>query len=225
MEITYHNSQEDADDDTGALTSPYSSAGEIIFVRAENPATGCYETTSFALEINIVPLAEFSEDFDYQVCPNATVPIMIGIAPDNFSDEEVTVNWSLDGSPFSGSGLTLNNVLVAGDYSATITFNDTGCVNTITTTVIELDSCIFPEGISPGVSPGQNDNFDLRNFDVTKLEIFNRNGTLVYSKDNYTDEWVGQTNDGDELPVGTYFYTVTYEGGTKSKSAWVYINR
>ncbi|RED37898.1 gliding motility-associated-like protein/predicted secreted protein (Por secretion system target), partial [Winogradskyella eximia] len=83
----------------------------------------------------------------------------------------------------------------------------------------------FPEGISPGVSPGQNDNFDLRSFNVTKLEIFNRNGTLVYSKKNYTNEWVGQTNDGDELPVGTYFYTVIYEGGAKTKSAWVYINK
>jgi hypothetical protein len=25
--------------------------------------------------------------------------------------------------------------------------------------------------------------------------------------------------------VGTYFYTVVYEGGAKQKSAWVYINR
>ena len=90
---------------------------------------------------------------------------------------------------------------------------------------MELESCIFPQGISPGVSPGQNDSFDLSSFDVVRLEIFNRNGTLVYSKSNYVDEWVGQTNDGEELPVGTYFYTVVYEGGAKSRSAWVYINR
>jgi len=225
--ISYHTSQANADTGDADVTSTaYSSSGETIFVRAENTATECYETTSFNLEVNIVPVATFDEQlFDYEVCPNATVPVMIGIIPDNFSDADVTVNWSLDGSPFSGSGLTLNNVLVAGDYSATITFNNTGCVNTITTEVIELESCIFPEGISPGVSPGQNDTFDLSSFDVTKLEIFNRNGTLVYSKNDYENEWVGQTNDGDELPVGTYFYTVIYEGGAKSKSAWVYINR
>ncbi|WP_458628367.1 GEVED domain-containing protein [Winogradskyella sp. PC D3.3] len=226
MIISYHTSLQAAEDGDGALTSPYSSSGETIYVRAQDAVTGCYQTTSFDLEINIVPLAEFDLQYDYIVCPPPSLAEKtIGIIPSNFTDADVTVTWTLDGNPFSGSGLTLNNVVVAGDYSATITFNETGCSNTITTTVEEAETCIFPEGISPGVSPGQNDTFDLRAFDVTKLEIFNRYGTLVYSKKNYTNEWVGQSNDGEELPVGTYFYTVEYEGGTKTKSAWVYINR
>ncbi|MUU79817.1 fibronectin type III domain-containing protein [Winogradskyella endarachnes] len=224
-DITYHTSQADADSDTGALSSPYISAGQTIYVRAEDITTGCYSTTSFNLGVNIVPLASFEDSDNYFVCPNATVPITIGITPDNFTAADVTVTWSLDGNSISGSGLTLDTVLEEGDYTATIEFNDTGCTNTITIYVEELDSCIFPQGISPGVSPGQNDTFDLSSFNVTKLEIFNRNGTLVYSKNNYVDEWHGQTNDGKELPVGTYFYTVIYEGGAKSKSAWVYINR
>ncbi|WP_417859800.1 GEVED domain-containing protein [Winogradskyella sediminis] len=223
--ITYHTSLDAAEEGTGALTSPYNSSGETLFVRAENTITGCYETTSFNLEINIVPLAEFDLDYNYIVCPNATVPITIGITPSNFSDADVTVNWSLDGNPINGSGTTLDSVLLPGEYSAIITFNDTTCSNTISIDVVEAESCIFPEGISPGVSIGQNDTFDLSSFNVTKLEIFNRNGTLVYSKNNYTDEWHGQTNDGDELPVGTYFYTVVYEGGAKTKNAWVYINK
>jgi hypothetical protein len=224
--ITYHTSQADADNGAGALTSPYSSSGETIFVRAENTASNCYDTTSFNLVVNVVPLATFDPQFDYAVCPNATVPVSIGIVPSNFTEADVTITWFLDGSPIAGSnGLTLDTVLVQGDYSAEISFNATGCVNTISTTVAELDACIFPEGISPGVTPGQNDRFDLSSFNVTKLEIFNRNGTLVYSKKNYTDEWVGQTNDGEELPVGTYFYTVIYDGGNKKRSAWVYINR
>ena len=77
--------------------------------------------------------------------------------------------------------------------------------------------------ISPNAD-GFNDTFDLSSYDVSKLEIFNRNGTLVYSKTNYTNEWVGQTDSGDELPVGTYFYTMTYDGG-KQRSAWIYINK
>ncbi len=224
--ITYHTSQDDADNGAGAVTSPYSSGGEIIYVRAESTVTGCYETTSFNLVVNIVPIATFDPQFDYKVCPQATVPIIIGIVPSNFTAAEVSINWFLDDNLIAGAnGLTLDTVLVQGDYSAEITFNTTDCINTITTFVMELPACIFPEGISPGVSPGQNDNFDLSSFDVTKLEIFNRNGTIVYSKNNYTNEWVGQTNDGEELPVGTYFYTMEYEGGTKKRSAWIYINR
>ena len=222
--ITYHTSQADADSGTGALTSPYSSGGETIFVRAENTVSNCYDTTSFNLVVNIVPLATFDDQFDYEVCPNATVPVTIGITPSNFTAADVSVSWFLDGNAIAGNGLTLNSVLAEGDYSAQITFNATGCINTITTFVMELPTCVIPEGISPN-GDGLNDVFDLSSYDVSKLEIFNRNGTLVYSKNNYTNEWVGQTNDGKELPVGTYFYTMEYEGGTKSRSAWVYINK
>ena len=223
--VTYHTSQEDANDGIGDVTSAtYSSNGETLYIRAENSTTGCYDTTTFEIEVNMPPMAEFDPLTVYEVCPNATVPISINVVPDNFTDSDVSVSWTLDGSPFTGNSLTLNNVLVAGTYEATITFNNSGCSISIETTVVELESCIFPEGISPN-QDGMNDSFNLSSFNVTKLEIFNRNGTLVYSKDNYVDEWVGQTNDGDELPVGTYFYTVVYEGGAKSKSAWVYINR
>ncbi|MDY2586132.1 fibronectin type III domain-containing protein [Winogradskyella aquimaris] len=224
--ITYHASQEDADSNTAPLASPYTSSGETIYVRVEDNNSGCYETTSFNLEVNLSPLASFDPTIEYEVCPNATVPITIGIVPENFTEADVTVTWLLDGVEIPGSnGLTLDTVLVSGDYSAEITFNATGCTNAITNFVEEVESCIFPEGISPGVSPGLNDRFDLSSFNVVKLEIFNRNGTLVYSKNNYVDEWEGQTNDGEELPVGTYFYTVIYEGGAKQRSAWVYINR
>ena len=224
--ISYHTSQEDADNGTGALASPYTSSGETIYLRALDSNTGCYTTTSFNLVVNIVPLASFDPQIDYEVCPNATVPIIIGIIPNNFTESEVTVNWYLDGTLITGaSGLTLDTVLVEGDYSAEITFSATGCVNTVSQFVMELESCVIPEGISPGVTPGFNDSFDLSSYDVTRLEIFNRNGTLVYSKDNYSNEWVGQTNSGEELPVGTYFYTMIYEGGAKKRSAWIYINR
>jgi len=224
LTVTFHTSQEDADAGTGDVTSTsYDTTGETLYIRAADNDTQCYQTTTFEIIVNVPPVASF-DTVSYEVCPEATVPISIGIVPDNFTESDVSVSWTLDGSPFSGSGLMLNNVFTAGVYSATITVNNTSCSEVIETTVIQLESCIFPEGISPN-NDDKNDNFDLRSFDVTKLEIFNRNGTLVYSKNNYTNEWVGQTNDGEELPVGTYFYTIIYEGGTKSKSAWVYINR
>ncbi|MDG4716183.1 fibronectin type III domain-containing protein, partial [Winogradskyella marincola] len=192
--ITYHTSQDDAENNAAALTSPYTSSGETVYVRVEDNNTGCYETTSFNLEVNLVPLASFDQQFEYVVCPNATTPITIGIVPENFTASDVSVTWSLDGALIAGaSGLTLNSVLVSGDYTADITFNDTECTNSLTVFVEEAETCIFPEGISPN-NDDLNDNFDLSSFNVVKLEIFNRNGTLVYSKNNYVDEWFGQTN-------------------------------
>lgn len=98
----------------------------------------------------------------------------------------------------------------------------TACFKVITFDLIPI-SCVFPQGISPN-NDGFNDSFDLTSFDVSKIDIFNRNGILVYSKSNYTNQWIGQSDNGDELPVGTYFYVVRYQDG-KEKSAWVYLNK
>ena len=225
--VTYHETEQNAMDNVSSLSSPYQNISDpqTVYARVEDNTTGCFSTTSFDLVFGLLPITSFPEDFDYEVCPNATVPIEISAIPENYSATDVSISWYLDGGLISGqTGLVLP-VTLAGTYTVEAMFNDTGCFATTDIDVIELENCIIPQGISPGVSPGQNDTFDLSSFDVIKLEIFNRNGTLVYSKTNYTDEWFGQTNDGEELPVGTYFYTMVYEGGAKRRSAWVYINR
>jgi len=143
----------------------------------------------------------------------------------------VIVNWY--DAEVDGTILQVNNIsLIAtdlGTYYAEAVDEITGCVSLTRTAIsvlaeLQFGNCIIPQGISPGVSPGLNDEFDLSSFNVSKLEIFNRYGTLVYSKKNYSNEWYGQSKNGDELPVGTYFYTMEYQNG-KRRSAWVYINR
>ena len=224
--VTIHLTEQDAIDGVNPLVSPYTSLSDpqTVYAQVTNNATGCINTTSFDLVLGTEPETTFTQDFDYEVCPNATVPIIITATPVNYNTSEVTINWYLDGVLQAGeNGLTFP-VLLAGDYEIEVIFNDTGCSSITSQTVIELESCVIPQGISPN-GDGMNDTFDLSSYRVTKLEIFNRLGTLVYSKTNYVDEWHGQTNDGEELPVGTYFYTMEYEDGTKKRSAWVYIQR
>ena len=83
--------------------------------------------------------------------------------------------------------------------------------------------CDIPKGISPN-GDGKNDNFDLSGLDVKKVEIFNRYGQEVYSKENYTNQWNGQANNGNDLPTGTYYYMIERRNG-ETKTGWVYINR
>ena len=230
MVITYYTSQDDAFNGVGAITDSgrYSSAGETIYVRVENSLTGTYDTTSFKLIVNLTPLATFDPKYKYEINPNNTIVSDIGLVPSNFTADQVTIKWYLDDALITDeSGLILSSVLVAGEYKAVITFKTSGCESTaVTAKVVEMDSPFVPQGISPNSSPGLNDFFDLSAFDdVTKLEIFNRNGNVVYSKSNYTNEWVGQSKSGEELPVGTYFYSIEYDGGTKKRSGWVYLNR
>ncbi|WP_299521515.1 fibronectin type III domain-containing protein [Winogradskyella sp.] len=233
--VTYHTSQSDADNNTDALPDIYSTASTTIYVRVEDATLpNCYVTNSF----NLVVLDEVTATIETNVfyydddtnefllCPEADSGTLLTLVPQGFNVQDVSIQWLLDGFDITGATGLSYEAVSPGDYAAVITLNATGCSFTVSDlTVVELENCVIPQGISPGVSVGFNDTFDLRYFDVTRLEIFNRNGTLVYSRDNYTNEWVGQTNDGEELPVGTYFYTMVYEGGTKTRSAWVYINR
>ena len=81
---------------------------------------------------------------------------------------------------------------------------------------------VYSEGISPN-NDGYNDTFELKGYDVKSLKIYNRYGKLVYSTTNYADNWEGQSNEGDKLAVGTYFYHIIYDENLE-KTGWVYIN-
>ena len=99
-----------------------------------------------------------------------------------------------------------------------------GCIASQNFTVENNPCRIIPRGISPN-NDTLNDTFDLTGFGVRDILIFNRYGTKVFSySGNYTKQWKGQTDGGDELPDGTYFYSIHLTDGA-NKTGWVYINR
>ncbi|MFD2908327.1 gliding motility-associated C-terminal domain-containing protein [Flavobacterium ardleyense] len=89
--------------------------------------------------------------------------------------------------------------------------------------VLTVKRCTIPKGVSPN-NDGINDTWDLTGFNVSKVEIFNRYGTKVYNKTDYIKEWFGQSNNGNELPDGTYYYMIEFKD-SPAKTGWVYINR
>ncbi|RWW91695.1 T9SS type B sorting domain-containing protein [Flavobacterium cerinum] len=106
-------------------------------------------------------------------------------------------------------------------FTVTVTTNG-GCEATAEFTV-ESYFCNIPKGISPN-NDGMNDSFNLTGMNVKKLSIFNRYGLEVYTKNDYKNEWFGQSNKNDELPTGTYYYAIETKSGD-SQTGWVYINR
>ncbi|MBB1139724.1 gliding motility-associated C-terminal domain-containing protein [Myroides sp. WP-1] len=87
---------------------------------------------------------------------------------------------------------------------------------------VDFLDCTLPKGFSPN-DDGQNDSFDLSNYGISSIKIFNRNGTEVYSHGKgYTNQWTGKDKNGKKLPPGTYFYTVIANG--KHKTGWVHVN-
>lgn len=224
--VTYHISQDDADNNLSPLSSPYTNVinPQTIYVRVEDTLSGCFSTTTFDLIVGLIPETTFNPNADYEICPNASVPIQITATPDNFTLSEVSIVWYEDGDVIADeTGLSIP-VLVAGYYEIEVTFVNTGCTSISGVEVVESDNCIIPQVITPN-GDGFNDTFDLSSFDVESLIIYNRYGTKVFVKtDGYTNQFEGIADNGDDLPVGTYFYVMKYEEG-KVRTSWLYINK
>ncbi|WP_426095877.1 gliding motility-associated C-terminal domain-containing protein [Flavobacterium sp. DSR2-3-3] len=107
-------------------------------------------------------------------------------------------------------------------YTLTVTSLNTGC-ETSSEVIVESVYCNMQKGISPDGN-GSNDFFDLRLMDVKKLEIFNRYGIKVYSQNNYSDQWNGQSSKGEDLPSATYYYVIEFNSG-EPKTGWIYLIR
>ncbi len=225
--VTYYASLTDAQTEMNSLSSPYENVSnpQTIYARVNRVGTtNCFKTVNFDLIVNDIPETTFDSSEEYEICAGTSMPIAINPIAVNYTEAAVAIQWFYEGVAISGENtLELTNVLEAGRYTINVTFNGTRCSSEADIIVSESENCNIPQGISPN-GDGFNDSFDLSSFGVQNLEIYNRSGTLVYSRKDYVDEWKGQSNGGDELPVGTYYYIMEFEGD-QVKSAWVYINK
>ena len=57
INISFYETQEDADNDTNPIFSPYTntSNAQTIYIRGENEITGCYSTITLDLRVNPIP--------------------------------------------------------------------------------------------------------------------------------------------------------------------------
>ncbi|MFY7743285.1 MAG: gliding motility-associated C-terminal domain-containing protein [Flavobacterium sp.] len=190
------------------------------------PSSGCATTT--LVTISVLPEIAIDVNTD---CENNVFTIGAQLA--NNSDLIVTnYEWfNQNGQTVGLNAPTFNVTEYVRSTSETETFPIQFSIR-ITT----ADGCFVEQpitinnifcGIQKGISPngdGANDYFDLELLDVEKLSIFNRYGLEVYQKNNYKTEWIGRSNDGKELPTGTYYYVIHFRN-SEAKTGWIYINR
>ncbi|WP_430399109.1 choice-of-anchor L domain-containing protein [Flavobacterium sp.] len=183
--------------------------GTSYTVTSENGSCTSVASASFSIDEQLVsPLVTITHGcngIDYQLIASETL---------NASYQWFNSNGDLIGS---------NSMIVVATpdtYEVQVSLN--GCITNDFVT-INYTFCSIPKGVSPN-GDGLNDSWDLSNFDIDKVEIFNRYGTEVYSKRDYTNEWNGRSNNGNELPTATYYYVIFFKNNT-TKTGWVYLNR
>jgi gliding motility-associated-like protein len=109
----------------------------------------------------------------------------------------------------------LNGPLPARDepYVFVLTvYSEFGCTNsdTVLVFVYETVDLVIPNVITPN-GDGANDTWVvtyLDNLEDYVLSIYARGGSLVFKTNNYGNDWSGVGIDGDDLPAGTYWYTI-----------------
>ena len=92
----------------------------------------------------------------------------------------------------------------------------------------ENEYCIdVPQGLSPN-NDGLNDCLILDHLedreDISRAIVFNRYGTVVFELNDYVDQWCGTDQDGELLPVGTYFYIIYFNSDREPIKSWIYLN-
>ena len=103
----------------------------------------------------------------------------------------------------------------------------------ISSTQIEATELIIPNAFSPD-GDGINDTWEIEGLNFKsnyELTILNRWGNIVYKTTQYQNDWLGTSiqsgifSSSNDLPEGTYFYSIVWEGETEPVSGYVYIRR
>jgi gliding motility-associated-like protein len=176
------------------------------------PAMGqCALTTEITIDVKSLPL--FSIE---QACVGSNYTLTAVV--ESTSDDTNYVWYNPDGVEIGSDDSVI--ISSSGMYQLVVTQN--GCSDVDTIDVVSTP-CTIQKGISPN-NDGSNDSFDLSSYNVSELQIFNRYGTVVYSKANYSNEWFGQCNDGNELPDGTYYFVINFQD-IETKTGWIYVNK
>lgn len=172
------------------------------YIRLRSTA-GC--TVSKMAKVTINPIPEFT------VTNPATVRIpqtinLINSVP--FSTDWTYSYWQ--DSATTKPQLNPERILKSGTYYAKST-NVFGCTATNPIVVNIEDALIAPSNIFSPNGDGINDTWKIpliEYYPESRIEIFTRNGQLIYKSKGYLPVWDGRSNNGSIVPVGVYYYLI-----------------
>jgi len=116
--------------------------------------------------------------------------------------------------------------LIAGNYSVVVV-DANGCESYANINLTEPSPLEMATGMTPN-RDGKNDYFVIKGIEAypdNEVMIFNRWGNKVFNTSNYQNNWEGVSDNGGQLPEGTYFVVLTINGKNIELKGYLDIRR
>lgn len=187
-----------------------------------NSAKGCQsEATIEIIEAPAVEILLYSPIYfdDYNITKKGAKDGSIDLTVSGGSPE-FSYEWSNKETKQDISGLP------TGTYKVVVT-DTKGCTAVDSIFLKEPEAIKLPNAFTPN-SDGYNDFYiikGIQGYPGNQVTIFNRWGNEVYSKKDYVNDWNGISNDGKELPDGTYFIVVDLNDNGKLMEGFIDLRR
>ena len=225
-----------------ALTIPLLATDSLVdgedYYATQTNSTGC--ESSIPVQINVtvndIPTPTLDDaTIEYCINDNPTISTLsLNITERNSSLDNLRWYDTATGGSAISSSSPLTNIT----YYVVLVDPITTCESSMRLEVIpDLTACgklIIPDGFSPN-GDGTNDTFDVDNLVILYpnfvMEIYNRNGNIVYKGNANTPRFDGTSNQSriiskGALPVGVYFYIFNFnDGENKPEQGRLYLSR
>jgi len=178
----------------------------------------CGEFASDTLTLDVIENIIANND-EYTILGLNNTMLSILDNDDFINDVVITIENIIGGPTLSvvGNMIAVNTNDAVGVFSFNYTICDIDCPDVCDDATITLD--ISSDGSGTNCQPfnlmtpngdGENDFFIVpctEQTDDVEVKIFNTSGAVIYASVDYQNDWMG-TNNGENIPVGTYYYYV-----------------
>ena len=183
---------------------------------------GCTSTSTGASIINVASPV-FNAGTDKLIKPTDSIQLITTVNGGNIFTYVWTPTTYLSNSTIANPWVIKPQTDIT--YTVTVT-NNNGCSATSSVTVKVIKDLVIPNAFSPN-GDGLNDTWEISGLNLDPfcvLEIFNRNGQIVYRSTGYTKPWDGSRN-GKPLPVGVYYYIISANQNKNKYTGWISLIR
>ncbi len=129
------------------------------------------------------------------------------IAPTTGMGKWSIIEGNAEFSDVNNAISTVNKLAVGNNILRWTTYNG-NCPENTDDILVYVKPLVIPNGFSPN-GDGFNDKFIITSLDYyeqVKFSVFNRWGALVYSNNNYKNDWSGTNSNNEKLVDDTYYY-------------------